>query len=191
MAADDLPVLSFASADAFGDWLRKHHETSAGLWLRIFKKGADEPTVTYAEAVDLALCYGWIDGQKQPDGAHSWLQRFTPRKPGSAWSKRNTEHAERLIQAGRMQPSGQQEIDAAKADDRWERAYDPPSAMTVPEDFLQALKKHQKAAAFFQTLNKANTYAIAYRLRTAKKPETRAKRFAQLLQMMKDGKKLH
>jgi uncharacterized protein YdeI (YjbR/CyaY-like superfamily) len=172
-------------------WLEKNHAKSDGVWLRIYKKASGKKTVTYAEALDEALCYGWIDGQKNAYDTESFLQKFTPRRAKSMWSKRNREHALRLIKEKRMTIAGKAEIDAAKKDGRWEQAYDAPSTMQVPADFLRELKKDKKAFAFFKTLNKTNTYAIAWRLQTAAKPETRAKRMESLLAMMKDGKKLH
>lgn len=159
--------------------------------MRLFKKDSGVATVTYAEALDEALCHGWIDGQLDKYDDKSWLRKFTPRRPKSFWSKRNIEHVNRLIDAGKMKPAGLKEVEAAKADGRWGRAYDSPSAMQVPDDFLTELSKHKKAQAFFKTLNKANTYAIAWRLQTAKRPETRAKRMQAILAMLKRGEKLH
>jgi uncharacterized protein YdeI (YjbR/CyaY-like superfamily) len=182
---------AFATAQAWEAWLAKHHAASTGLWLRLYKKSSGRATVTYAEALDGALCYGWIDAQLKPLDAESWLRRFTPRRPRSAWSKINILHAERLIQAKRMKPAGLARIQEAQADGRWQRAYDPPRAMVVPDDFLKALGKDQKAKAFFATLNRANLYAIAYRLQTAKKPETRRRRMETILAMMAGGKKFH
>lgn len=184
-------VLSFRSASDFRKWLAVNHRKSTGIWLRVFKKGSGEMSITYAEALEEALCYGWIDGQKQTHDEVSWRQRFTPRRARSGWSKRNTEHAVRLIKAGKMKAAGQAEIEAAKKDGRWTAAYDSPSKATVPDDFLAALKKDKKALAFFESLNKANTYAIAYRLQTAKKAETRARRLQMILEMMKRGEKFH
>jgi uncharacterized protein YdeI (YjbR/CyaY-like superfamily) len=164
---------------------------STGVWLRIYKKASGTASVTYAEALDVALCHGWIDSQKRPKDALSWLQRFGPRRARSGWSRINTRHAERLIEAGEMKPAGLREVEAAKADGRWQRAYDSPGAATVPADFLQELSRNKKAKAFFEGLNKANTYAIAYRLQTAKKPETREKRMKSILAMMARGEKFH
>ncbi len=186
-----LPIISFKSPKAWASWLDKNHAKSSGIWLRLFKKDSGVASVTYAEALDEALCYGWIDGQLEKCDEKSWLRKFTPRRPKSVWSKKNIEHANRLIQAGKMKPAGRQEVEAAKADGRWGRAYDSPSAMQVPEDFLKELSKDKKAKAFFETLNKANTYAIAWRLQTAKKPETRAKRMQAILEMLKRGERFH
>jgi uncharacterized protein YdeI (YjbR/CyaY-like superfamily) len=185
------PIKAFISGEALQAWLATNHTKSDGIWLQIFKKDSGTKTITYAEALDVALCYGWIDGQKEKYDENSWLQKFTPRRLKSVWSKRNKEHIARLIKAKKMKPAGFKEIELAKADGRWEQAYDSPSNMKVPEDFLQALAKNKKADLFFKTLNKANTYAIAWRLQTAKKPETRAKRMKVLLGMMARGEKLH
>jgi uncharacterized protein YdeI (YjbR/CyaY-like superfamily) len=182
---------SFATAAQWRAWLTREHAKSDGIWLRIYKKGSGKKTVTYAEALDEALCFGWIDGQKKAYDAESFLQRFTPRRKKSIWSKRNREHVARLIAEKRMTAAGLREVDAAKQDGRWDRAYDGPRSMRVPEDFLKELKKNKKAYDFFRTLNKANTYAIAWRLQTAKKSETRARRMEVLLAMMRQGKKLH
>ena len=184
-------ILSFQSPSEFRKWLSANHRHSDGIWLRIFKKDSDEPTVTYAEALDEALCFGWIDGLKQRHDELSWRQRFTPRRPRSGWSKINTQHAERLIQAGRMKAAGRAQIDAAKKDGRWTVAYDSPSKSTLPEDFLAALQKNKKAQAFFESLNKANRYAIAYRLQTAKKPETKQRRMEMILAMLARGEAFH
>jgi uncharacterized protein YdeI (YjbR/CyaY-like superfamily) len=187
----DLSIVSFQSAQEWEEWLAENHASSVGVWLRFFKNGSGKPTVTHDEALDAALCYGWIDGQGKKYDELSWLLKFTPRRAGSIWSRRNTEHVERLIQENRMQPPGFAEVEAAKADGRWERAYDSPSKMTVPEDFLEELSKNQEAKAFFETLNKANIYAIAWRLQTAKKPETREKRMKAILTMLAKGEKFH
>ena len=173
------------------EWLEKNHAESDGIWLRISKKDSQETSLTYAEALDQALCYGWIDGQKKPFDKLSWLQKFTPRRPKSGWSKINTQHVERLIQAEAMTPAGMKAVAAAKADGRWEAAYASSRSAAPPEDFLQELRKNTKAEAFFKTLNKANVYAIVYRLETAKKPETREKRMKTILAMMEQGKAFH
>ncbi len=187
----DLPILTFISDKAFTSWLAKHHKASSGIWMRLFKVKSGVPTITYAEALDVALCYGWIDGQKKSYDAESWLQKFTPRRRKSLWSKRNCEHVERLGRLGLMKAAGIEEVEAAKADGRWDQAYESSSKMTVPADFLNELTKHKKAEAFFKTLNKANVYAIAWRLQTAKKPETRSKRMKVILEMLKRGEALH
>lgn len=185
-------VVSFATAKKWRQWLSVHHvRTAEGVWLRIFKKGSGRVTVTYDEALDEALCFGWIDGQKRRYDEASWIQRFTPRRKRSMWSKRNIGHVGRLIRERRMTPSGMKEIEAAKADGRWARAYDSAKAATVPADFMRALAKNKKAERFFKTLNRANVYAIAWRLQTAKKPETRERRMKALLEMMARGEKIH
>lgn len=189
--APDLPVVTFESAAAWRAWLRTNHKASAGVWLRMFKKGSGVATVTYAEAVEEALCYGWIDSQMNRFDAESYVQRFSPRRPRSLWSKINIDRVERLIAAKRMRPAGLKEIENAKADGRWQRAYEPPSRSEVPDDFVQALAKNKKAKAFFATLNRANVYAVCWRLQTAKKPETRARRIAQLVEMFARGERVH
>jgi uncharacterized protein YdeI (YjbR/CyaY-like superfamily) len=184
-------ILSFRSSSEFRKWLAANHRQSGGIWLRIFKKDSGKPSITYAEALDEALCFGWIDGQKQRHDDSSWRQRFTPRRPKSGWSRINTQHAKRLIEAGRMKTAGQTEIDAAKRDGRWTAAYDSPSKATFPEDFLVAVRRNKKAKAFFESLNKANRYAISYRLQTAKRPETRQKRLEIILAMLARGEAFH
>jgi uncharacterized protein YdeI (YjbR/CyaY-like superfamily) len=171
--------------------MEENHADSGGVWLRIFKKDSGEKSITYAEVLDQALCFGWIDGQKKAWDEFSWLQRFTRRRAKSGWSKRNTEHVERLIKAGLMTRAGLEAVEAATADGRWQAAYDSPRNAAPPEDFLQALAKDKKAKAFFETLNKANIYAIVYRLQTAKKPETRERRMKMILEMLSRGEKFH
>ncbi len=187
----DIPILPFATARKWQQWLSRHHGQTDGVWLQFFKKDSGTRTITYAEALDEALCYGWIDGQKKPCDEASWLQKFTPRRTGSNWSAINVGHAERLIKEGRMQESGMQQVEAAKKDGRWQQAYDGQHSASMPEDFLSALAKDKKAAAFFATLNKANLYSIAYRLQTAKKPETREKRTQLILEMLAKGESFH
>ncbi len=188
----ETPIKSFAFSKQWKEWLAMNYAISKnGIWLRIFKKDSDEATITYDEALDEALCFGWIDGQKKAYDEKSWLQKFTPRRSKSIWSKRNKTRVAQLIEEKRMQPSGLKEIETAKKDGRWDKAYDSPSQMEIPADFLSILKKDQQAYEFFRTLNKANTYAIAWRLETAKKPATREKRMQILLKMMKKRQKLH
>lgn len=184
-------TLRCRSARTFEAWLRKNHSASEGVWLEIARSGAPEPTIGYDEAVEIALCYGWIDGQKKAQDAMYWLQRFTPRRPRSMWSKVNRARAEALITAGRMQASGQVEIDRAKADGRWDAAYDGARTAAVPEDLQAALHAQPKAAAFFSTLNAANRYAVLWRVQTAKKPDTRARRIETLVAMLARGEKIH
>lgn len=186
-----LPILSFDQPELWEKWLAKNHTISDGIWLQIKKKDSGEPSVTYAEALDVALCYGWIDGLKKSYDKNSWLQKFICRRPKSTWSKKNQEHVERLIKTGKMKPAGRAAVEAAKNDGRWESAYDSPQNSKMPEDFLKELSKNKKAQAFFNSLNKANLYAIAYRLQTAKKPETRERRMNLILKMMANGKKFH
>ena len=159
--------------------------------MRFFKKDSGVASITYAQALDEALCWGWIDGQARPDSARSWLQRYSPRRARSGWSKRNRDYVARLTREGRMKPSGRAQVEAAKRDGRWARAYDSPANMRVPEDFLRALRRDPKALAFFRSLNRANVFAICYRLQTAKRPETRQRRLELLLRMMKDRRPLH
>jgi uncharacterized protein YdeI (YjbR/CyaY-like superfamily) len=187
----DLPILTFTSTKDFTSWLAKHHKVSSGIWIRLFKIKSGVPTITYAEALDAALCYGWIDGQKKAYDTESWLQKFTPRRHKSIWSKRNREHIERLDKSGMMKPAGIKEVEAAKADGRWGQAYESSANMTVPTDFLNELAKNKKAEAFFKTLNKTNIYSIVWRLQTAKKPETRNKRMKAILEMLKKEEKFH
>lgn len=189
--SEEIPVISFSSADEWKEWLAANHDKPNGIWLRFFKKDAGVTAMGYAEALDEALCYGWIDGQVKKYDELSWLQKFTPRRPRSVWSKRNVEHVERLTKAGRMQPPGLRQVEAARADGRWQKAYDSSANMEMPDDFLKAIAKDRKAAAFFETLNRANKYAIAWRLQTAKKPETREKRMKAILEMLKKGEKFH
>jgi uncharacterized protein YdeI (YjbR/CyaY-like superfamily) len=191
MTDTNIPRRSFKTPKEWRSWLTKHHAKPEGIWLRFFKKASGVKSITYAEALDEALCFGWIDGQLKTDDTKSWLQKFTPRRSRSIWSKRNREHIARLIKEKRMTAAGLQEIEMAKKDGRWDGAYDSPKNMQVPADFLRELKKDKNAYAFFQTLNKANIYAIAWRLQTPKKPETRERRMQALLQMLRQGKKLH
>ena len=182
-------VLSFRSPSGFRKWLATNHRASAGIWLRIFKKASGEKSITYAEALDEALCFGWIDGQKHD--ALSLRQRFTRRRPKSSRSKINTRHADRLVAAKKMKAPGLAEINAAKKDGRWAAANDSQSMADVPQDFMRALRRNKMSLKFFESLSKANKYAIAYRLQTAKRRETHARRMERLLGMMKRGEKLH
>ena len=184
-------IRAFSSAREWRQWLSLHHERQEGVWLKLLKKGAGGKTISHDEALDEALCYGWIDGQGKSLDEVSWLLKFTPRRPKSVWSKRNRENVERLIGLKKMRAAGFREIAAAKTDGRWDAAYDSPKSMKVPPDFLRELKKDKDAYAFYKALNRANTYAIAWRLQMAKKPETRAKRLNVLLEMMKKRRKLH
>ena len=189
--AAELPTLSFATARAFSGWLAENHASSRGIWLRLARKSSGTPSITYAEAVDVALAWGWIDGQKKRGDETSWLQKFTPRRAKSVWSKINREKALKLIEAGAMQPAGLAEVERAKQDGRWDVAYDSPSRATVPDDLQAALAKNARAAAFFLTLDARNRYAVLWRVATAKKAETRQKRIAALVAMLARGEKLH
>jgi uncharacterized protein YdeI (YjbR/CyaY-like superfamily) len=186
-----METISFVSWRDFRAWLAKNHDRSDGILLRIYKKDSGVASVTYAEALDQALCFGWIDGQKKPYDNESWLQKFTPRRARSGWSKKNTEHAERLIKSGEIASAGLKEVKAAKEDGRWGAAYDSFSTAAVPDDFLKELGRIKKANAFFQTLNKTNLYSIVYRLQTAKKPETREKRMRAIIDKLARGEKFH
>jgi uncharacterized protein YdeI (YjbR/CyaY-like superfamily) len=186
----DTPTL-FKNAQAFEVWLKRHHTTSPGLWLKIAKRGAEETSVTYPEAVEIALCWGWIDSQKKALDAHHFLQRFTPRRPRSVWSKINVEKVEALIAAGRLQAPGLAQVESAKADGRWAQAYSSASMSVVPADLIAALDAAPTAKTFFSTIDAANRYAILWRIQTAVKPETRAGRIAQLVAMLARGETIH
>jgi len=186
-----LPTKTFASEKSWQTWLAKNYSKSDGVWLMFAKKNAAKPTVTYAEALDVALCYGWIDGQKNAYDEEHWLQKFVPRREKSIWSKRNIEHTERLIKEGLMQPPGLKAIESAKANGSWNAAYDAQSNMVMPEEFLKPLHKNKKATAFFKTLNRTNLFSIVFRLQTAKKEETKQKRIKTIIEMLERGEKFH
>lgn len=181
--------MAFPSAAKFRAWLKRNHIAHPGIWMRIFKKASGEATITYAEAVDEALCYGWIDGQKQRFDELSWLQKFTRRGPRSMWSKVNTGHVDRLTREQRMQPAGLAAVQAAQADGRWAQAYCSSSTATMPEDFLQAVAAEPAAHAYFATLSKSRRYTIYFRLQSAKRPETRTKRLQDFVARLKRGEK--
>jgi|SRR6185437_9988047 len=187
----NIPVISFKSDKEWRTWLSKNAQTSNGVWLKIFKKDSNEKTITYTEALEESLCYGWIDGQKKSFDEQAWLQKFCPRRAKSIWSKVNIAHIERLTKEGKMKPQGLKAVASAKADGRWERAYDSPSKMTVPEDFIKELSKNKKAHEFYKTLNKTNLFSIAFKLQTAKKPETKQKRMEVIIDMLSKGQKFH
>jgi uncharacterized protein YdeI (YjbR/CyaY-like superfamily) len=189
--ADELPTIAFASAADFEAWLEEGHATEPGLWIRIAKKASGIPTVTPAEAIDVCLCFGWIDGQRRSNDEATFLQRYTPRRSRSRWSKINRARAEELIAEGRMRPSGLSEVERAKADGRWDAAYDSPANITVPEDLQRALDAEPKAAAEFAVLNSVNRYAVLYRIHDAKRPETRARRIETFVAMLARGERLH
>lgn len=187
----ELSILFFEKPEEWESWLEKHHQDRSGVWLKFAKKDSGIASINYAQALQAALCYGWIDGQAKSLDDMYYLQKFTPRRPKSIWSKRNIGFVDELTKAGKMKPSGLAEVEAAKADGRWEQAYDSPSNMTIPEDFQAELDKNPKAKAFYDTLNKTNTYAILWRVQTAKKPETRAARIQKLIAMLNEERKIH
>jgi uncharacterized protein YdeI (YjbR/CyaY-like superfamily) len=191
MALDSLPVVSFDSAAAWESWLEARHASSPGAWLKIAKKNGGRRTITYPEALEGALCFGWIDGQKGALDDEYWLQRFSPRKPRSRWSRINTQKAAELIESGRMRPAGLAEVERAKADGRWAAAYEPQSAITVPDDLAAELAANDQAREFFATLSSVNRYAILYRIAAARQPETRARRIARYVAMLADGQTIH
>lgn len=187
----NLTILYFQCQKDWSLWLKKNHDRSAGVWLRIAKKSSSHPSVTYAEALETALCYGWIDGQKQRGDDQTWLQKFTPRGKKSIWSKINREKALVLIKSGRMQPAGHRQIERARSDGRWAGAYDSSRTSAIPPDLQVALDKNRKAQAFFKTLDNANRYAVLFRIQTVKKAETRARKIQQFVQMLERKEKIH
>jgi uncharacterized protein YdeI (YjbR/CyaY-like superfamily) len=187
----DLPLVEFADRETWAAWLAENAESSAGVWLKLARKDGGGRSVTYAEALDVALCHGWIDGQKGAIDERHWRQRFTPRGPRSRWSKRNRGRAEELIAAGEMAPAGLREVEAARADGRWEAAYDSPATAGVPADLQAALDADPAARDFFAGLDRANRYAILYRLQEARRPETRARRLEKFVAMLREGRRIH
>jgi len=181
----------FKNQSAWSAWLEKNHRGSSGIWLRLAKKNSELQSVTYAQALEAALCYGWIDGHKRPESEQAWLQRFCPRSAKSIWSKINREKALALIQNQRMMPAGHEAIAQAKTNGRWDSAYDSPSRAVVADDFQASLKASPKAKSFFETLDRANRYAILFRIQTAKKPETRARNIQKFIVMLERGEKIH
>lgn len=188
---DPKKIRGFRNATAFETWLAKHHARETELWLKIHKKNSGLPTVTYAEALDVALCWGWIDGLKKPFDEKSFLQRFTPRRPKSVWSQINREHVARLVAAGRMTDHGKRHIDAAKADGRWDAAYGSSSQMTIPDDLATAIKAVPQAFKTFQLLNRQNLYALAYRIHNMKTAAGRAKKIAGFVEMLARGETIY
>ncbi len=188
---DSRPILSFATQQDWEKWLQKHQSGTAGIWLKIARKGAGTDSLTYAEALEGALCYGWIDGQKASLDQQSWLQKFTPRHAKSIWSRVNREKATALIAAGRMKPAGLRQVELARADGRWDRAYASPSRTTIPADLQREFDKNPKAEAFFRTLDSANRYSILFRIQTAKRAETRAARIQKHIEMLLRHEKIH
>ncbi|SFT64630.1 Uncharacterized conserved protein YdeI, YjbR/CyaY-like superfamily, DUF1801 family [Actinopolyspora lacussalsi subsp. righensis] len=191
MTAENEPVLEFASGAEWRDWLADNHDDSSGVWLRIAKKNAATTSVSYAQALDEALCFGWIDAVKRSHDDSSWLQRFTPRKSRSKWSRINRDNAERLIEAGRMREPGHREIEKAKQDGRWQAAYEPQRTATVPDDLRRELEANPTAKEFFDNLDSQNRYAILHRVADAKRAETRARRISRFVAMLAEHRKLH
>jgi uncharacterized protein YdeI (YjbR/CyaY-like superfamily) len=191
MKSTDLPILPFANTKKWADWLAKQPDKSTGVWLKLGKKDSGIASVTYEEALEVALCYGWIDGQKKGFDDKYWLQKFTPRGPKSIWSKINTEKVERLIKSREMKPAGLKAIEAAKKDGRWDAAYASQKNISIPEDFQAALEKNKKAKDFFATLKNAERYSFLFRIQTAKKAETRTKRIQQFVEMLEKNEKFH
>jgi uncharacterized protein YdeI (YjbR/CyaY-like superfamily) len=188
---DPATICDFPDAAAFEAWLSAHHESAGELWLQLHKKQSGRPTVTYAEALDIALCWGWIDGQKKPFDEHSFLQRFTPRKPRSIWSQRNIAPVERLIAAGRMTPHGRRHVETAKADGRWQAAYAAGRDMQVPADLLAAIAANPAAQRTFETLNRQNLFSLAFRTGNMKTPQGRANKIAGFVEMLARGETLY
>lgn len=190
-AKPELAVAEFASAAAFERWLGAHHAKSPGIWLRLMKKSSDQPGVSYPEALESALMFGWIDGQTKTHDAQSWLRKFVPRGPRSIWSKINRGKALALIAEKRMQPAGLAQVESAKKDGRWQAAYDSAKSAKPPADFAAALAASPRASAFFATLNGANRYSVLFRVQAPKKPETRARKIVELIEMLEQGRKIH
>lgn len=184
-------VIFFESPEEWRKWLEGNHNSTNGVWLKFYKKATGKKSLNYGSALDEALCFGWIDGQANKYDEESYIQKFTPRRKQSSWSKKNVEHIGRLLKEGKMNPAGLKEVEMAKADGRWEKAYDSPSNMAIPEDFILKLSKDKNALAFFESLNKTNKYSIAWRLQTAKKPETREKRMNAIIEMLSRKEKLY
>ena len=190
MNSTDYPIVPFESKKKWSDWLAKQHNKSSGLWLKLAKKDSGISSITYEEALEIALCYGWIDGQKKGFDDKYWLQKFTPRGRKSIWSKINTEKAERLITSGEMKPAGLKAIEAAKLDGRWDAAYASQKNITIPVDFQAALDENQPAKAFYETLKNSERYPFLFRIHQAKRPETRARRIQQYVEMLEKQHKI-
>ena len=189
--ADELPIILFETPDAWGQWLEANHDSSDGVRVQIAKKKSGKTSISYGEALDIAICFGWIDSRKNKLDDDYWTQRFTPRRKKSPWSQVNREKAEQFMEQGTMRESGLREVEAAKADGRWEKAYAPQSKATVPDDLQAALDANETAKAFFETLNSVNRYAILYRVSSAKKPETRQRRIKKFIEMLTNHQKLY
>jgi uncharacterized protein YdeI (YjbR/CyaY-like superfamily) len=191
VADENPPILVFEHRQAWDEWLSQNHNSVPGVWVRLAKKGSKVRSLTHAEALETALCYGWIDAQKKPESASAWLERFTPRGKRSIWSKINRQKATALLECGRMKEGGLREMQRAQEDGRWERAYDSPGSATVPEDFQAALDKNVRAKAFFATLESRNRYAILFRIQTVKRAETRARKITEFVAMLERHDKIH
>jgi uncharacterized protein YdeI (YjbR/CyaY-like superfamily) len=189
--SQEMPVIAFSSQSEWEQWLELNNSLSNGVWLRFYKKASGVATVVYAEALDVALCFGWIDGQTKKFDQDSYLQKFTPRRARSIWSKKNIQNVARLESEGKMRPSGWKVVNDAKADGRWDGAYDSPGNMLIPEDLIEELSKDERDLAFFESMNRVNKYAISWRLQTAKNPEIRKKRMTAILAMIARGEKFH
>jgi len=189
--ADNLPIMSFETPQDWEVWLKEHHTDTKGIWLKIARKATGRSSLSYAEALESAICYGWIDGQKASFDDQYWLQKFTPRGPKSIWSKVNCDKATALLAEGRMQQAGIRQVELAKADGRWEAAYESQSKVTVPTDFQSELDKNQRAKDFFSTLDSRNRYAILFRIQTAKKPETRSARIQKFIEMLSNNLRIY
>ena len=187
----ELATLAFKSAKAWEAWLERNHATAPGVWITLAKKGSGIPSVTYMEAVDVGLCYGWIDSQSKSLDDRQYVQRFTPRRAKSPWSKINRAKAEEFIAQGKMRPAGMREVEEARADGRWKSAYDGQRTIKVPPDLNNMLDKNPKARKFFATLDSRNRYAVLHRIQQAKKPETRASRIEKFVTMLNDGQKIY
>lgn len=187
----DYEIVSFVSKQEFESWQEQNNDKVNGIWIRFFKKGSGIKTIIYDEALNVALCYGWIDGQLKKGDEKSYLQKFTPRRPKSMWSKRNVDKVVQLEKEGKIKPSGRKAIESAKADGRWEISYDSASEMSIPEYFIQEISKNKKAFDFFKSLNKTNLYTIGYRLQTAKDPEIRFKRIKNIIEKLENEEKFH
>ena len=188
---DHAPKLLFKDEKTWAAWLENNHQTSAGIWLKLAKKGSGLESVSYPEALAVAICYGWIDGQKRPENERTWLQKFLPRSERSIWSKINREKALALIESCRIRPAGVKAIERAKANGRWKSAYDSPSRAAVPDDFQAALRTNSRATEFFEQLDRANRYAILFRIQTVQKAETRARKIQQFIKMLERREKIH
>lgn len=191
VSPDDKPIVELRSKTAWTKWLEKNHDKSSGVWIRLAKKGSGLTSISRNDALDVALCYGWIDGMAKSEGDETWLQKFTPRSKRSIWSKINREKVQRLIELGEMRPPGLTEIERAKKDGRWDAAYDSPKTMSVPDELRAALDENKEAKVFFETLDSRNRFAILFRIHTAKRQETKEKRIKEFVAMLERGEKIH